>query len=100
MFYAYAHLDLNELDLPKTMKIRFPNELDLLNFELDISPDEGEETGYACRTTREYEKPWIGARAKEKRGNAVRPSDGMDEFGAHSEINWHGVTCSGCIALK
>ncbi|KAF8950365.1 NEDD8-conjugating protein ubc12 [Entomortierella lignicola] len=33
--------DLNELDLPKTMKMSFPSPEDLLNFELDISPDEG-----------------------------------------------------------
>jgi len=35
-------LDLNELELPKTMKMTFPVPEDLLNFELEISPDEGE----------------------------------------------------------
>ncbi|KAG0246884.1 putative ubiquitin-conjugating enzyme E2 [Mortierella sp. GBAus27b] len=33
--------DLSELDLPRTMKMRFPVADDLLNFELDITPDEG-----------------------------------------------------------
>ncbi|KAF9280655.1 NEDD8-conjugating protein ubc12 [Mortierella alpina] len=33
--------DLNELELPKTMKMTFPVPEDLLNFELEISPDEG-----------------------------------------------------------
>lgn len=38
------NIDLSELDLPKTMKMRFPVPEDLLNFELDITPDEGEDT--------------------------------------------------------
>ncbi|KAF9977322.1 NEDD8-conjugating protein ubc12 [Actinomortierella ambigua] len=33
--------DLSELELPKTMKTHFPVAEDLLNFELEISPDEG-----------------------------------------------------------
>jgi hypothetical protein len=34
--------DLTELELPDTMKTHFPNPADLLNFELTITPDEGE----------------------------------------------------------
>jgi len=33
--------DLTELDLPSTMKTHFPDPLDLLNFTLTITPDEG-----------------------------------------------------------
>jgi len=33
--------DINELTLPKTCKITFPDPDDLLNFQLAISPDEG-----------------------------------------------------------
>ncbi|KAF9582404.1 NEDD8-conjugating protein ubc12 [Lunasporangiospora selenospora] len=33
--------DLGELDMPRTMKMTFPDPEDMLNFELDISPDEG-----------------------------------------------------------
>ena len=33
--------DITELSLPSTMKIEFPNEDDLLNFNLTIEPDEG-----------------------------------------------------------
>ena len=35
-------LDLTELELPDTMKTTFPNPADVLNFELTITPDEGE----------------------------------------------------------
>lgn len=35
-------LDLTELDLPDTMKTHFPDEGDLLNFQLTIVPDDGE----------------------------------------------------------
>ncbi len=38
---TYPSVDLNELELPKTMKLKFPNPDDLLNFELSITPDEG-----------------------------------------------------------
>lgn len=34
--------DINELSLPSTMKIHFPDVDDLLNFTLTIEPDEGE----------------------------------------------------------
>lgn len=40
-FWNSCYLDLNELELPKTMKMTFPVPEDLLNFELEISPDEG-----------------------------------------------------------
>lgn len=33
--------DVNELELPRTCKVDFPNEDDLLNFKLKINPDEG-----------------------------------------------------------
>uniref|UniRef100_A0A8C9Y6E2 Ubiquitin conjugating enzyme E2 M n=1 Tax=Sander lucioperca TaxID=283035 RepID=A0A8C9Y6E2_SANLU len=33
--------DINELNLPKTCEINFPDDDDLLNFRLIISPDEG-----------------------------------------------------------
>ncbi|KAH9846854.1 E2 ubiquitin-conjugating enzyme [Lenzites betulinus] len=33
--------DLTELDLPPTMKTHFPDPVDLLNFTLTITPDEG-----------------------------------------------------------
>ncbi|XP_017260577.1 NEDD8-conjugating enzyme Ubc12 isoform X2 [Kryptolebias marmoratus] len=33
--------DINELNLPKTCEISFPDDDDLLNFRLIISPDEG-----------------------------------------------------------
>ncbi|RXN17002.1 NEDD8-conjugating enzyme Ubc12 [Labeo rohita] len=33
--------DINELNLPKTCEIVFPDQDDLLNFKLIISPDEG-----------------------------------------------------------
>ncbi|XP_074660421.1 NEDD8-conjugating enzyme Ubc12-like [Tubulanus polymorphus] len=33
--------DINELNLPKTCQVDFPDEDDLLNFKLIISPDEG-----------------------------------------------------------
>lgn len=36
-----AFSDLNELDLPATMKTEFPDLTDLLHFNLTISPDEG-----------------------------------------------------------
>lgn len=32
--------DINELNLPKTCEINFPDDDDLLNFRLIISPDE------------------------------------------------------------
>lgn len=35
-------IDLTELDLPSTMTTHFPVETDLLNFELTITPDDGE----------------------------------------------------------
>jgi hypothetical protein len=38
------NIDLTELDLPKTMLMEFPVKEDLLNFELYITPDEGENT--------------------------------------------------------
>ena len=34
--------DLTELELPETMKTTFPDPADILNFTLDITPDEGE----------------------------------------------------------
>lgn len=34
--------DLTELELPDTMKTHFPDPADLLNFELTITPDEGQ----------------------------------------------------------
>ncbi|KAF9074815.1 ubiquitin-conjugating enzyme/RWD-like protein [Rhodocollybia butyracea] len=34
--------DLTELDLPSTMKTHFPDPIDLLNFMLTITPDEGQ----------------------------------------------------------
>jgi len=40
-----CNVDLGELDLPKTMKMTFPSPEDLLNFELEISPDEGNSCG-------------------------------------------------------
>lgn len=36
-----AQKDISELDLPKTMKLEFPDTEDILNFYLTISPDEG-----------------------------------------------------------
>jgi len=36
------HTDLTELDLPSTMKTTWPDPADLLNFNLTISPDEGQ----------------------------------------------------------
>jgi ubiquitin-conjugating enzyme E2 M len=33
--------DLTELDLPSTMQTHFPDPIDLLNFTLTITPDEG-----------------------------------------------------------
>jgi ubiquitin-conjugating enzyme E2 M len=36
------HIDLTELDLPSTMKTTWPDPADLLNFNLTISPDEGQ----------------------------------------------------------
>ena len=33
--------DLTELALPDTMHMSFPDEADLLNFNLSITPDEG-----------------------------------------------------------
>ena len=33
--------DINELELPKTCSMEFPDPNDLLNFKLTISPDEG-----------------------------------------------------------
>ena len=36
--------DLTELDLPPTMKTHFPDPVDLLNFTLTITPDEGLDT--------------------------------------------------------
>lgn len=33
-------LDINDLSLPKTCKIEFPDPDDLLNFKLVIAPDE------------------------------------------------------------
>ena len=35
------YLDQKDLDLPHTCKIDFPNVDDLLNFFVDISPDDG-----------------------------------------------------------
>lgn len=35
-------VDLTELELPDTMKTNFPDPTDVLNFELSITPDEGE----------------------------------------------------------
>ena len=32
---------MSELELPRTCKVDFPNEDDLLNFKLKINPDEG-----------------------------------------------------------
>lgn len=39
MFLFYFS-DINELNLPKTCKMEFPEPDDLLNFKLIISPDE------------------------------------------------------------
>jgi ubiquitin-conjugating enzyme E2 M len=33
--------DIAELSLPSTMRTRFPDPEDILNFELQIEPDEG-----------------------------------------------------------
>ena len=33
-------IDINELNLPKTCQMEFPDQDDLLNFKLIISPDE------------------------------------------------------------
>jgi len=41
MSKAHSCLDITELSLPSTMKIEFPNEDDILNFNLTIEPDEG-----------------------------------------------------------
>ena len=35
------YTDITELSLPSTMNIEFPNEDDILNFNLSIEPDEG-----------------------------------------------------------
>lgn len=35
-------VDLTELELPSTMKTTFPDATDVLNFQLNIQPDEGE----------------------------------------------------------
>ncbi|KAF9225485.1 E2 ubiquitin-conjugating enzyme [Gyrodon lividus] len=41
--------DLTELDLPPTMKTHFPDPIDLLNFTLTITPDEGMYRGGAFK---------------------------------------------------
>lgn len=38
--YSGSVSDINELNLPKTCEINFPDDDDLLNFRLIISPDE------------------------------------------------------------
>lgn len=42
--------DINELNLPKTCEINFPDDDDLLNFRLIISPDEVCVCVSVCRT--------------------------------------------------
>lgn len=36
----HVYTDINELNLPKTCQMEFPDQDDLLNFKLIISPDE------------------------------------------------------------
>ncbi|CAG8642153.1 3279_t:CDS:2, partial [Paraglomus occultum] len=43
--------DLTELELPSTMEMSFPDESDLLNFNLSIEPDEGFYKGGVFRFT-------------------------------------------------
>ena len=40
----FAFIDITELDLPTTMNINFPDPSNQLNFELVITPDEGQQT--------------------------------------------------------
>ena len=39
-FFFFFPLDINELNLPKTCQMEFPDQDDLLNFKLIICPDE------------------------------------------------------------
>ena len=47
--------DINELNLPKTCEINFPDDDDLLNFRLIISPDEV--CLFVCLCVRERDGP-------------------------------------------
>lgn len=40
-FHKFFHLDINELNLPRTCTTNFPDPNDLLNFKMIICPDEG-----------------------------------------------------------
>lgn len=57
--------DLTELELPKTMKLKFPDEQDTMNFELELKPDEGFYTGgvfnfsFAINTNFPHEPPKV-----------------------------------------
>ncbi|KAF5368619.1 hypothetical protein D9758_002260 [Tetrapyrgos nigripes] len=57
--------DLTELDLPSTMKTHFPDPVDLLNFTLTITPDEGMYKGgafvfsFAINTNYPHDPPKI-----------------------------------------
>lgn len=56
---AFLWLDISELDIPKTIRMSFPDPEDQMHFHLAISPDEGPLVAQGC-SIRYHSSPPLG----------------------------------------